>query len=319
MKNRLLVLLRAAGFIVGLALPTAFGFQVSDGSLVSKAGYRFPSFEEAVEKTYAELYTSKEEYEKAIADKRFEFSKLTYMSDGLKVKAYLYKPKIIKTKLPVIIFNRGGLVREDIAPELISMFHYLASEGFIVIAPMYRQSDGGEGHDEMGGGDVNDLMNVVRLIQSFDFADTKNLFLYGESRGGVMTYLALKRQAPVNAAAVFGAITDVERLLQENAQMFTPAFVSRIWKDFEQNKERIIASRSAIRWIEEITMPILIMHGGGDVQVSPVQSLAMAGKLHQLGRPYQLIIYAGDNHFLTKNHRNRDREAVAWFQSYLQN
>lgn len=320
MKNAFLICSWIAGVILGAGLQTIFAFQITapgNGTLVSKEEYSFPSYKEAIEKTFIKEYAAKEEYEKAVANNNFEFSKLTYLSNGLKVKAYLYKPKKVKTKLPVIIFNRGGLVRGDIAPELISIFHNLATEGFVVIAPMYRQSDGGEGRDETGGGDANDLMNLLPLIKSFDFTDSENLFLYGESRGAVMTYLAIKQKFPANAAAVFGAITNVEEFLRENAKTFTPAVLNQLWTGFEQNRETIIKDRSAISWVEKINIPILIMHGGSDPQVNPLQSLLFAGRLQNSGKPYQLVIYAGDNHYLTKNRMNRDREAALWFKNYL--
>lgn len=320
MKNRFLVLLTISLFIFSLEQQSAFAFKSTlqnNGELVSRDVYTFPSYEQAVEKTDAEKYSSKEEYEKAVADKNFEFSKLKYMSDGLKVTAYLYKPKTITTKLPVIIFNRGSFVRGDIAPELVTLFHKLASDGFVVVAPMYRQSDGGEGRDEMGGGDLNDLMNVLPLIKSFDFADSNNLFMYGESRGGIMTYLALRRQFPVNAASVFGATSDMDRLLKDNPKAYPPAFLNQIWADFDKNRENIIKSRSAIHWAEEINAPVLIMNGGSDSGVSPIHSLTLAQKLQSLNKTYQLIIYAGDNHRLSKNQTDRDRQTISWFKSYL--
>ena len=89
-----------------------------------------------------------------------------------------------------------------------------------MLAPMYRQSDGGEGRDEMGGGDVNDLMNAAALAKSLGFIDVNNLFLYGESRGGVMTYLAIKKNFPANAAAVYGAFTDMEALIKDKPQVY---------------------------------------------------------------------------------------------------
>lgn len=310
-------------FSLGLFCPAAFSAPVfgkdlqNNGELVSQEVYQFPDYQTAVEKTDVEIYATKEIYEKAVADKNFEFSKLTYLSDKLKVKAYLYKPAKIKNKLPVIVFNRGSFIRGDIAPELVSFFHRLALEGFVIVAPMYRQSDGGEGRDELGGGDVDDLMNIVPLIKSFDFADSENLFLYGESRGGIMTYLALKRNFPANAAAVFGAITNLENYQKENEKDLSPKVLKQIWSDYEQNKEKIFDERSAIKWTEKINTPIFIMHGGNDPQVNPMQSLSIAEKLQNLGKTYQLKIFAGDNHILAKNQVERDREAVRWFKSYL--
>ena len=62
---------------------------------------------------------------------------------------------------------------------------------------MLRQSDGSEGRDEMGGADVDDLMDVLPLARSLAYVDTNNLFMYGESRGGMMTYQAVRRGFPV--------------------------------------------------------------------------------------------------------------------------
>lgn len=289
----------------------------AQGSLISKDLYRFPSFEKASASGYGKLYASKEEYATAINDTQFEFSKLTYLSDGLKVKAYLYRPKIINTRLPVIIFNRGGAVRTDIAPELISIFHQLGQEGFVVIAPMLRQSDGGEGQDELGGSDVDDLMNIFPLLNSLDFADRRNVFLYGESRGAVMTFIAIRKKFPANAAAVFGSITDLDRLLTDNPNTFPLSVMKQVWPDYDSKRVQINESRSAIRWAEEITLPILMMHGGADERVDPLQSLLMAENLQRLHKPYQLVVYEGDNHFLTFNRRNRNREAAAWFRKYI--
>jgi dipeptidyl aminopeptidase/acylaminoacyl peptidase len=285
--------------------------------LIAKSAYSFPTFQTALESTSIKLYATKKEYDDAISDKAFEFSKLTYWSDGLRVKAYLYAPKSRSAKLPVIVFNRGGAVRGDIAPELISMFHQLAKDGFAVIAPMYRQSDGGEGRDEMGGAEVNDLMNVAGLLSSFDFLDVNNVFLYGESRGSVMTYLAIRKRFPANAAAVFGSITDLEEFLKENTQTFPQSVLNAIWPGYDEKKADILESRSAFRWAEQINIPILLMHGGSDSIVDPRQSLAMAEKLLTLQKPYQLVIFEGDNHYLTVHHQDRDREALAWFKKYI--
>ena len=161
-----------------LAITLCNGKQVSlasdpnDGLMIERKIYAFPSYEQAVQTTDVEKYASQQAYEKAVSDRHFELQKLKYMSDGLKVVAYLYKPREVERKrLPAIIFNRGSAIRGDIAPELVAFFHRLASEGFIILAPMYRQSDGGEGRDEIGGADVNDLMNVIPLVKSFGFIE----------------------------------------------------------------------------------------------------------------------------------------------------
>ena len=302
-------------FLIALFTVTA---DSNDGTIVERETYQFPSYEKALQTTKIRDIASKDEYESAMRDTSFEFQRLKYMSDGLKVTAYLYKPtRLSGSKLPAIIFNRGSLILGDIAPELVSLFHRLASEGFVVLAPMYRQSDGGEGRDEMGGGDVNDLMNSAALAKSLGFIDVNNLFLYGESRGGVMTYLAIKKNFPANAAAVYGAFTDMEALIKDRPEVYQPQLLNQIWPGFDSRKDEIFRSRSAIFWPESLGMPLLIMHGGADWSVNPSQSLNIAQKLQSLGKTYELIIYADDDHRLARNQADRDRRAVAWFRKYM--
>jgi dipeptidyl aminopeptidase/acylaminoacyl peptidase len=293
-------------------------FNSDDGSVVERQAYTFPSYEKALQATNVKDYATKEAYQCAINDSDFEFQKLKYMSDGLKVIAYLYKPaRAGGRKYPAIIFNRGSLVRGDIAPELISLFHRLAAEGFVILAPMYRQSDGGEGRDEMGGADVNDLMNVLPLAKSLGFVDTANLFMYGESRGGVMTYLAVRKKFPANAAAVYGAFTDMEALIRYRPEVYQPHMLKQLWPDFEERQEEINRTRSAVYWPELLDVPLLIMHGGSDWSVNPSQSLTIAQKLQGLGKTYELVIYAGDGHHLSRNQEDRDRRAIAWFKRHV--
>ncbi len=184
---------------------------------------------------------------------------------------------------------------------------------------MYRQSDGGEGRDEIGGADVDDLMNVIPLVKSLGFIDVNNLFMYGESRGGMMIYQAIKKDFPVKAAAVFGAFSDLEDLIASHPEVYAPSLLNRLWPDFDTRKDEITKPRSAIYWPDQLDTPLLIMHGANDRSVSASQSLALAQLLQKAGKTYELIVYAQDNHYLSRNQVDRDRRAVLWFKRYLKN
>lgn len=301
-------------------LPASMALAVEDGAIVERSPYKFPSYEQAVQTTDVERYADKVTYETAVTDRRFEFQKLKYLSDGLKVVAYLYKPRQTNgRKLPTIIFNRPSAVRNDIAPELIPWFHRLASEGFVILAPLLRQSDGGEGRDELGGADVDDLMSVSLLARSLEFVDTNNLFMYGASRGGMMTYQAISRAFPIKAAAVIGAFTDLQELIDSHPQQYPLTMLNQLWPDYETRKIELFRTRSALSWADRLNVPLLIMHGGRDKSVSPEQSLLLAQQLQKLGRVYELVVYAEDSHDLTRNREDRDRRALGWFKRYMQN
>ena len=123
--------------------------------------------------------------------------KITYLSDGLKVKGYVAYPKDTSKKYPRIIWNRGGIGNRGLIDSFTArgLFGQLASWGYVVFASQYRGNDGGEGKDEFGGNDLNDVLNLTSLAKEFEFADDNRWGIEGWSRGGMMTYLALTKNA----------------------------------------------------------------------------------------------------------------------------
>ena len=256
-------------------------------------------------------YADEPTYRAAVEDSRFVMEAHAYPSEGMTLHAYVYRPTRPAGRLPVVVFNRGSWTwPKGFAAELLPMAHRLAEKGYLVVAPWYRGSGGDQGRDELGGADLADLFNLVPMIEALPFADASRMFLYGESRGGMMVYQALRDGFPARAAAVFGGFTDLDAMLAE------PQWAkagSAIWPDLEANRAAIVERRSAIRWAAKIGAPVLIMHGGADKAVRPSQSLRMAQALDTLGKPFELWIAEGERHTLTGRAAERDARAAEWF------
>lgn len=291
----------------------------ADGALLGESAYVYPSLDSLRPRQQENLstYYTPAEYETAMREVRnapFQLRDLWYASDGLRIRAYLYRPASTEgRRLPVIIYNRGSLQMGDQGFIFAPFFHRLAKQGFVIIAPQYRGSAGGEGKDEAGGADVHDVLNAIVLARHLDYVDPANVFMYGESRGGMMALQAIREGAPINAAATFGAFTDLERMLASMAGQDPRTF----FPDWDAHKNEILERRSALRWADKLTIPLLLMHGGADPQVSPSQTLDLAQRLQELKRTYELIVYAGDGHILKNNQEDRDRRAIAWFQRHM--
>jgi len=303
----------------GLVLPWPATAARQDGRILERSAYTFPSWDAAIQSTDAERYATADEYAAAAGDERFVLEKLRYRSDELAVVAYLYRPADAALPArPVIVFNRGSYVRNDIAPELLPMFHRLAVAGFTIIAPMYRGSNGGEGRDDLGGDDLNDLMNIADVLRELDGVDRRNVFLYGESRGGMMVFQAVRDGFPARAAATFGAFTDLADLTSAPRGAATAA---SIWPDFDERREQIIERRSAMRWPERLTLPLLLMHGSADDSVPPAHALRLAVRLAETagegGPEYGVIVFPGGNHILSRQRIERDRHAVEFFRRHM--
>jgi dipeptidyl aminopeptidase/acylaminoacyl peptidase len=258
---------------------------------------------------------TREEFERRRAYAGFECRRLTYLSDGLRVTAYLWKPQeTAGRKLPLILFNRGG--NRDFGqlwPWEQEGFYSYVSNGFVVLATQYRGVDGGEGRDEFGGADVHDVLNLLPLARSLGYVDMANVFLLGESRGGTETYLALKAGIAVNAAAVVSGEADLVAGSRDRPEML--GVYRQLIPGFDQHGPELLRARSAVDWPEKIAVPLLILHGTADWRTNPRdQALALADKLQALGKTYGLILYAQDSHGLPFNWRDRDQKILDWFR-----
>jgi dipeptidyl aminopeptidase/acylaminoacyl peptidase len=287
-------------------------FQTSEVDAAKREGFRME-----MPTDIAPRLVSREEFERRRAYAGFECRRIIYLSDGLKVVGFLWKPQDTAGKqFPLIIFNRGGN-REfgKLTPGSYFGFYTYVSNGFVVLASQYRGNDGGEGREEYGGADVRDVLNLLPLAQSLGYVDMHNIFMLGWSRGGMMTYLALKHNMPVNAVAVGGGLTDLV-----SAGKRRPV-LANVWRElspgFEKHGEELLRERSAVYWAEQIDVPVFILHGGADWRAEPMsQAQAFAKRLQEFGKTYELIIYPDDDHGLSLNRADSDRRIVEWFRRY---
>ena len=193
-----------------------------------------------------------------------EMKGLFYESDGLKVKAYMAYPKK-DGNFPVIIYNRGGN-REFGAINEFKMAFILArvaSWGYIVIASQYRGNDGGEGMEEFGGKDVNDILNLIPLINNLPNARAGKIGMYGWSRGGMMSLLSLMRTDQIKAVALGGALSDLRMMNDSRGGEMEKFVYSELMPDYYKHKDSLLNDRSAITMVDRIckTTPMLLMHG----------------------------------------------------------
>jgi dienelactone hydrolase len=303
----------------GLALvppaATAQG-EKEDGRIIEQARFELPAFEQVPDR-FKQLY-GREAIERVRNSPDLELLKIRYMSDGLKISGFIYKPKDVSGKrLPAVIWNRGGAGDDTIitAANYLHFYemHRLASEGFVVLASQYRGYDGGEGKDEVGGADTNDVLNLFPLARALGYVDMERVFMFGFSRGAQMTLQAVRRGAPVRAAAVVGAPTDMWLSFRENPGIRD--LIQSNWAGGEARREQNMEERSAVRWADKLTVPVLILQGGADPAVSPAQALELARKLEEAGNLYELVVYARDDHFVTRNHEDRLRRTIDWFRN----
>lgn len=244
--------------------------------------------------------------------------RITYMSDGLKVKGYLVFPAK-KGKYPGIIYNRGGNKEfgKITTRKVAAILARVASWGYVVAASQYRGNDGGEGHEEFGGRDVDDVLNLIPLLQGQPGTDSSRLGIYGWSRGGMMTYLALQKTNVFKAAIVGGGLSDLYMMKSSRPDMEEVYY--DVIPDYSLHKTTSLNARSAIKNVKKIShsTPILMLHGTADWRVAPQMALDMAAAFQKEKIPYRLIMFEGGDHGILEHIPEVDRQARLWLNRYV--
>lgn len=241
-----------------LGVTTAFGQTDGPGAIIEQKPCVYGAYEQ--QSRFAKRFYSKEDYAYAQSSPRTECFRIEYRSDGLKVIGFLVRPRNpASTRFPVVIFNRGGFSdRGKIESFNLVDFTRLAEDGFVVLASQYRGNDGGEGREELGGSDLDDVSNLLETAKSLPYADTKNVFMYGVSRGGMMTFLELKKNFPINAAAVVGAVYDLAAFGQRSPGVLAEAV--KLIPGYEQRSNAALKERSVMNWPDAVNVPLLMLH-----------------------------------------------------------
>jgi dipeptidyl aminopeptidase/acylaminoacyl peptidase len=244
---------------------------------------------------------------------------ITYLSDGLRVKGYLAVPRE-GGRLPCLILNRGG--NRDFGAwtdeRAVVRLGGMAAWGYVVVASQYRGNAGGEGIEEFGGRDVNDVLNLVPLLEAHPRADAARIGMWGWSRGGMMTYLALTRSDRIAAAVVGAGMADAFDNVSRRPDMETGVFAELV-PDFVANRDSALAERSAVRWPEKLhkETPLLLLHGSADWRVHPTEALTMARKLYDSRHPFRFVFFEGGDHGLGEHAEEVDRLTRDWFDRYV--
>lgn len=177
---------------------------------------------------------------------------------------------------------------------LYGMFqqHLAVEKGYVVVQVDVRGSTGyGRAFREAflmdwGGGDLDDLEDVVRWLRAQPHVDPRRIGVWGSSYGGTLTVYSLFRKPGLFNAGVAGApATDPFAFGSDDVA------IVRTPQAFPATFER-----GALQWAKELRDPLLIIHGLMD-DVVPFRTTAiLAEELMRQGKDFELAIAPGATH-----------------------
>ena len=259
--------------------------------------------------------------------------KFAYYPSGMElIPSYVFTPRDLPAgqRRPAVVLLHGGF-HERFNVEWFPLIDEMVRSGYVVIFPEYRGSRGyGEElyANDYGRTDTADVLAAADYIATKDFVDPQRLAIVGESRGGMVTLLAIE-----TAPRKFKAAVDVVGLTDFVAYMsYKPEYrrqeVARENKGFagklpDQNLAAYMAV-SPINGVDKIETPLLVMATTGDT-IAPLSlhTGRLLDALKARGKVFDSKIYenAPGGHIFMHGDTAERRDAYArilrWLDTYL--
>jgi dipeptidyl aminopeptidase/acylaminoacyl peptidase len=235
-------------------------------------------------------------------------------SDGRRIHGYLTRPRGVSGPVPLVADIHGGpWARDTWAPATFNARQMLANRGYAVLQLNYRGSTG-YGREHMWAGAMayngrlqQDIAEGVQWAIDQGVADPRRLAVMGASFGGfsVLAQLAQKRHDYRCGINVVG-VADWPRVIENwppfwrNRHMFV-----RFYGDPADPAQRAEMLRnSPVSYLDQITAPLLVVHGANDIRVLRQDSDDVVAALRQRGQPVDYLLFPDEGHSISK-WRNR--------------
>jgi acylaminoacyl-peptidase len=247
--------------------------------------------------------------------------------DGLELEGWLLKPPGFDPgrKYPLVLQVHGG-PHGQYGWTFFHEFQMLAGMGFLVFYLNPRGSDGcGEEFkracvQDWGGRDYEDLMTALdQLIERTGCVEEARMGVAGGSYGGFMTNWIVGHTDRFAAAVSMRSISNlVSEYAQHDIVLWGEVELgTRPWPDPDQ-----LWARSPIRYVQDISTPLLLLHSEMDLRCAISQAEELFGALRLLGKEVELVRFPGESHDLSRSGRpdrrvERLRRIGGWFARHL--
>ena len=221
-------------------------------------------------------------------------------------------------KYPFLVLPHGGPEDND-RLDFDIFARLIAAKGYVVLQPEYRGSTG-YGSDflaaiyqHFGDRAYRDVDSATDFAVAQGWADPNRLAIFGWSAGGFMTSWTVTQTHRYRAAIEGAGITDW--------LSFIPT--SDTWQvDYDarlQEKDPApMLQFSAVMHVDQVTTPLLILHGESDVRVPAFQGREFYVLLAERGKTVRMVTYPGSPHFpkLAEQRRDVFKEILDWLAKY---
>lgn len=230
-------------------------------------------------------------------------------ADGMALSGYLTLPRGRDAKgLPLVVLPHGGPAVRDV-PGFDWWPQALASRGYAVLQVNYRGSAGfGRAHLEAGWGEwgrkmQTDLSDGVRHLAAEGVIDPARVCIVGASYGGYAALAgATVDRGVYRCAASFAGPSDLGKMVAWSRGTYGRS-AQRYWSRFmgvDGARDSRLDEISPAKLADRVEIPVLLLHGRDDTVVPLSQSQAMERAMKRAGKPVELVVLGGEDHWLSR-------------------
>lgn len=236
--------------------------------------------------------------------------KVTYESEGLRVKGYLVEPKKQAT-YSGLLYLRGGI--RNVGKVRVARIVQLASYGFIVFAPFYRGNDGGQGWEDFAGNDRWDVIHGYEVLKNHPNVNAKHIHVFGFSRGGLMAMLTACLLPTVCSVVTWGGLSDMTLAYEERVDL--RKMLKRVIGGTPNKYPERYAQRTIFSYLPTLEASVLIIHGAKDENVGIEHAETLAQHLQILQKDVEFWKYEREGHLFPQPlNRQVTEKAVMWMK-----
>jgi len=246
--------------------------------------------------------------------------------DGLDIHGILTLPRDKDPKnLPLILLPHGGPHGPRDYLDMDSDAKVLAQHGYAVLQPNFRGS-GGFGREFMQMGYLNwgttmidDMTDGVLHLVKKGIVDQNRVCVYGGSYGGYAALMSAVREPDLyKCAASFVGMSDLNLMFEHGDTTESQAGLTTLEMYIGRDKARLDA-QSAIKNLDKLKAPILIIHGKEDRRVPIIQAEVLRDELIKRNHPYEWLVKDKEGHGFYKPENNVERweKMLAFFDKYI--
>jgi dipeptidyl aminopeptidase/acylaminoacyl peptidase/lysophospholipase L1-like esterase len=244
---------------------------------------------------------------------------IRWSNDGFALDGILSLPpaEVAQAPYPLVVYPHGGPHSRS-AGGFNFTAHVLAAHGYAVFQPNFRGSAGygksflDADRDDLGGGDMRDILTGIDALVDQNLVDRRRQFVYGISYGGYMTTWLVGHTNQFRAAVAQNAVTEMNVMWGlGDLQSWTTWELHGLPWDVPDAMHR----HSPFAYADQVRTPTLLLNSREDRRCPIAMGRMFYQALITRGVPTEMVIYPGEGHGIKQPQHQVDvlQRTLAWF------